>query len=350
LKFGIPDIWKKALVKPLHKSGSKTDEANYRPISNLCSLGKLFEKVILEELLKIDDGNHQHGFKNGCSTTTAMITIQSKISELLEAKKNVLVYSLDLSAAFDMLRVDIFLDMFKGTMDPWLAWTIRDFLTERKCVVEVGGAVSEEKAVPIGCVQGSVLGPRLFNLYTSKIPLHLPHEVTITSYADDTYVIVNGDSDEDVKKKADECITAHTNALLSLGMIVNGNKTEAIYFNKERKILTLECNGEKITTGKEMKILGVIFDDKLSWSAHITKTIAKMNRLTSGLRFLRKRLQKKSFLKATTSQFYGLLYYGSQVWLGSHTKISDIRRLNSVHYKTLRIVENDWKKRRKEQN
>jgi len=96
-----------------------------------------------------------------------------------------------------------------------------------------------------------------------------------------------------------------------------------------------------------MKILGVLFDEKMSWTNHIKKTIGKMNRLSVGLRFLRKRLQKREFLKATTSQFYGLLYYGSQVWLGPHTKISDVRRLNSVHYKTLRVVENDWKKKKK---
>jgi len=347
LVSGIPKIWKKALVRPLHKSGPKTDKSNYRPISNLCSLGKLYERVILEELIKINDGTHQHGFKPGCSTTTAMLTIQSKICELLDANKKVLIYSLDLSAAFDMLRVDVFYNMFSESMEPWLLATIKDFLTNRKCVVEVDGSESNERVVPLGCVQGSVLGPRLFNLYTSKIPECFPHEVFITSYADDTYVIISGDSELEIQKKAEDCINAHTKALLTLGMIVNGKKTEAIYFNKERKSITLNCNGELITTGKEMKILGVLYDEKMSWTNHIKKTIGKMNRLSAGLKFLRKRLQKKEFLKATTSQFYGLLYYGSQVWLGPHTKISDVRRLNSVHYKTLRVVENDWKKKKK---
>jgi len=77
-----------------------------------------------------------------------------------------------------------------------------------------------------------------------------------------------------------------------------------------------------------------------SWTPQIKSTINKISRLTTGLRFLRKRLSKKSFLKATTSQFYGLLYYCS------HTKVSQIRRLNSVHYKLLRIVQNDSKKRK----
>jgi len=59
---------------------------------------------------------------------------------------------------------------------------------------------------------------------------------------------------------------------------------------------------------------------------------------------LQKYWPRKSFLKRATNRFYGLLYYSSQVWLGSHTIVADIRKLNSVHYKLGRIVEIDWKK------
>jgi len=341
---GIPAIWKKAMVKPLHKSGDKTDVANYRPISNLRSLEKLFERVILQSLEELDDGPHQHGFKTGCSTTTAMLVIQSKISGLLDENKKVVVYSLDLSAAFDMLRVDEFFTLFKHDMPKWLMKVIVDFLTKRKCVVEVDGCLSKEKDVPIGCVQGSVLGPRLFNLYTSKIPKCFAKDVTVVSYADDTYVIISGDTEEEVCEKTEANINKHVETLLRLGMIVNSKKTEAVYFSKTGTRLKFKCQNEEIMTGPGMKVLGVYFDEKLSWTPQIKTTINKISRLTSGLKFLRKRLSKRSFLKATISQFYGLLYYGSQVWLGSHTKVADIRRLNSVHYKLLRIVENDWKK------
>jgi len=49
--------------------------------------------------------------------------------------------------------------------------------------------------IPIGCVQGSVLGPRIFNLYTSKVPKCFSKDATVVSYADDTYVIVSGDTE-----------------------------------------------------------------------------------------------------------------------------------------------------------
>jgi len=320
----IPKLWKIALVRPLHKSGSKTDPANFRPISNLCSLEKIFERLLLKELSVLSDGSHQHGFKAHHSTTTAMLSLQEVIASRLDEKMNVVVYSLDLSAAFDMLRVDIFYELLKDEIPCWLMSTIVDFLSERKCIVNVEEASSAIRDVPLGCVQGSVLGPRLFNLYTSKIPECFPHEIEIISYADDSYVVVYDKEEKTLVKKLEECISAHTRALLSLGMIVNTKKTEAVRFGKNLPAISFDSLGEVIETKTEMKVLGVIFDQQMDWTSHVNKAVKKVNRLTAGLKFLRKRLSKQQFLNAVTSQYYGLLYYGCQVWLGQHTRSSNI--------------------------
>jgi len=207
--------------------------------------------------------------------------------------------------------------------------------------------LSAIRDVPLGCVQGSVLGPRLFNLYTSKIPECFPHEIEIISYADDSYVVVYDKEENTLVRKLEECISAHTSSLLSLGMIVNTKKTEAVRFGKNLPAISFNSLGEVIRTKTEMKVLGVIFDQQMDWNSHVNKAVNKVNRLTAGLKFLRKRLSKQQFLNAVTSQYYGLLYYGCQVWLGQHTRSSNIRKLNSVHYRVLRVVENDWKKKKK---
>jgi len=108
-EMGIPEDWKVAIVKPLHKSGPKDLVTNYRPISNLNSVSKLFEKVILGRLDGLGelDGKFQHGFKKNRSTTTAMIELQDYISTELDKGKIVGTYSIDLSAAFDLLRPDM---------------------------------------------------------------------------------------------------------------------------------------------------------------------------------------------------------------------------------------------------
>jgi len=276
----MPKIWKIALIKPLHKNGNKMDQTNYRPISNLCSMEKVFEKLLLKELNGITDGSHQHGFKAHHSTTTAMLALQEIIATKLDDKMNVVVYSLDLSAAFDMLRVDTFVEILKDDIPEWLLSVIIDFLTERRCTVGVEGSRSSLRDVPLGCVQGSVLGPRLFNLYTSKIPNCFPHEVEVISYADDTYVVVCDKDEKALTKKLEDCIQAHTKALLSLGMIVNSKKTEAVRFGKNSPSISFKCNGETIATGKEMKVLGVIFDQGLNWMSQVDKAVCKVTRLT----------------------------------------------------------------------
>jgi hypothetical protein len=83
----IPEQWKIAKIIPLHKKGNKRDLANYRPISNLWSTSKVFEKLILKRLESISEennvdltGEQQHGFKKNRSTITAGLTLQSFIS------------------------------------------------------------------------------------------------------------------------------------------------------------------------------------------------------------------------------------------------------------------------------
>jgi len=83
----IPEHWKVARIIPIHKKGNKKNIENYRPISNLSTMAKIFERIILLKLQDFEQqtglsftGNEQHGFKKKSSTVTAMLQIQAKIS------------------------------------------------------------------------------------------------------------------------------------------------------------------------------------------------------------------------------------------------------------------------------
>ena len=91
-KKEVPAQWKIAKIIPTHKKGTKDNVTNYRPISNLCAISKIYEKLILGQLWKIADENNvdltgekQHGFKKDKSTVTAALHLQSVISRALDS-------------------------------------------------------------------------------------------------------------------------------------------------------------------------------------------------------------------------------------------------------------------------
>jgi len=174
----IPVQWKTARILPLHKKGCKDSPDNYRPISKLCSMDKLFQRIILTELDRRYqglEGSHQHGFRGGHGTATAMLEVQESICTELDLGKKCLLYSVDLSAAFIYLRKNVFYKTLKGIIDDDLLKILMDFLSDRMFIVECDSIKSSPRAMELGCVQGSVLGSKLFNLYM-KICLttHLP--------------------------------------------------------------------------------------------------------------------------------------------------------------------------------
>ena len=89
----IPTEWKMAKVSPIHKKGEVNKVSNYRPVSNLCSMSKFFEKIILKRINEKTsmDGEHQHGFRSKHSTTTAVLDIQRILAEELDKKRECMI-------------------------------------------------------------------------------------------------------------------------------------------------------------------------------------------------------------------------------------------------------------------
>ncbi len=142
-------------MTPLHKKNDKRQIENYRPISNVSTFSKLYEKCLLfrldEELPGIE-GTNQHRFQKNHSTETALLMIQSGMASLLESGTPGIIYSMDLSAAFDLLRPDKFHDLFKNKLSEGLFFAIMDFLTNRWFQVELGDSVSALHHIDRGCM------------------------------------------------------------------------------------------------------------------------------------------------------------------------------------------------------
>ena len=163
------------------------------------------------------------------------------------------MYSVDLSAAFDMLRRDTFIDNAREILNEDVLPVMQDLLSDRRCRIKVGGKLYEEFKVNLGCVQGSVLGPKIFNIYTQKIKECLTTNAEIVKYADDSYVIIRANEGDTAGliKETEECLNSHCDYLRNLGMVVNQEKTEALHISRKvQKQLTIKCGASKVRTSK----------------------------------------------------------------------------------------------------
>jgi hypothetical protein len=205
----FPDDWRIAKVVPIHKKGERNLVTNYRPVSNLCSLSKIFERCLLGRINEFDlDDNTQHGFRPGHGTVTAALEIQHHVATLLDQRRAVAMYTVDMSAAFDLLRPRI-LDAKLLMLPMKLRRMVCKFLSERRAFVSVNGSTSHVFKIPTGVPQGSVLGPKLFSLYTNGLQDMMDGiDAKIVVYADDSYVICDGCNAEEVSRKMSHALTS----------------------------------------------------------------------------------------------------------------------------------------------
>jgi len=278
-------------------------------------------------------------YKPGSSTTTACLTIQDFISTALDEGKIALMYSIDLTSAFDLIRPSLLVKaMLNSGIDKKLIQVILNFLTNRTGFVDFKGQNSYVSKIPIGCVQGSVLGPVLFNIYVNQLQTVVGEDVLCVSYADDSYVAVSCPVNETnfFLNKLSDIASRHINWLQSIGMICNASKSDFVAFGHQGLPLSLNINGSVIESKDQIKILGITFTSNLKWNRHVNLVISKCNRMSYMLRFLRLHLNAEQHRRVIFSHFLSVLLYCSSVWAGC-VSYQDNRRLNTLIYKVIRL-------------
>ena len=315
----IPEQWKIAKIIPLHKKGKKQDMANYRPISNLCSTSKVFEKLILKRLEMIEEenkldltGKHQHGFKKNRSTITAGLTLQSIISKALDEDEYAVMASLDLSAAFDLVNLDLLITRLKIMGIPKDVMELLEiWLRDRYLYVEANGKNSIIFNTNIGTIQGSILGPILYALFIRPI---YDFE-KITTFADDNYVVERNQNKECALKELGRRLERIVKWLKDSGLKVNESKTELCIFHRNKNTEgTLKIDNTVVISKNEMNVLGLTFDSRLNWAPQVSRAIKSANISLQAIRMINKYFTTPEIVQLLTSYFYSKLYYGSEIW------------------------------------
>ena len=157
----------------------RDDRSNYRPISVLPFISRLFEKLIFNQFYEYLDANkslyeHQSGFRLLHSVTTALMASTNDWYMNIDKGKYTGLIFIDLKKAFDTVDHEILLDKLKmygvnGLENDWFT----SYLDNRKQFCRINGSSSDVKGINCGVPQGSCLGPLLFLIYINDLPFSL---------------------------------------------------------------------------------------------------------------------------------------------------------------------------------
>ena len=252
------------------------------------------------------------GFKAKHSTLTAGLRIQSLIARAVDSDMSVLMASLDLSAAFDVMNIGLLLDRLKITgMLTDVIELIDIWLGGRYFYVNIDGHNSFVRASEAGTVQGSILGPILFSLFVSLL-LDL---VKITLFANDDYVLVWNKHRGDLINKMSAKLALIIKWIKDSGLKVNESKTELCLFHrKDKPPIQIVINNAMLTSKHHTNVIGVMFDSKLNWQTHIENATTRAKKALHVINLIRKHFCKDELLNLITSNYYFILYYNSEIW------------------------------------
>ncbi len=213
---------------------------DFHPISNLVYISKLIEKIVDGQMTTHMTVNNLHdimqsSYKENHSTETAMLRMHNDILTALDQKKSVLIICMDLSAAFDTVDHDILLNCIKkriGITHTCLKW-FRSYLNNGKHTVVMNGVQSSSRVVECGVPQWSVLGRKLYNIYTLPISdIVKKHKVQHILYADDDHLYMCfKPTYANVTRKMETLAVDLKDWLIANNLMSNNDKLVALFIN-----------------------------------------------------------------------------------------------------------------------
>ena len=323
----VPKCYKRSLVTPLYKKGSRALPSNYRPVSLTSHVIKLYERVVRKQLVTHLTSNNlmcrkQHGFQAGKSCLTQLLDhIDEIISNFQSGLDTDCIY-LDFSKAFDKVDHALLLKKLeKYGVHPQLIRWIKSFLTDRSQQVVLCGQVSLAAIIISGVPQGTVLGPILFLIFINEITGCITHS-TIRCFADDTKI-----------SKAISCEADMAILQADLDTVTEWSSRNNMQLHKDK--FEYVCHvASKTNTVRELPFVNEIWESSsVPISAgHPTSAPSAINQSRKLLGCLVYSIPAVQWLCLHCinrwSELRSLLEYCSPLW--NPSKVSDIQQLESV--------------------
>lgn len=341
----FPSVWKRANVAAVWKGkGSKTDAGNYRPISILPVLARMFEREVAGQLAKHCYAfdiipNEQFGFRPKSNCEMALIAATDEWLKQMDEGKIVGSLLIDLSKAFDTVpHQQLLRDLQEIGCSQQVCQWFYSYLEGREQRVSKGPVVTEWKEVTRGVPQGSCLSPLLFNVFVRRLPA--ASSSPSIQFADD---LTQSEADRDAQQvlhRLTESFKEIKSFCEQRELVINTNKTQLILFKTPQKHLPddlrIVLDGIPIEPSACVKLLGVTLDRHLTFKEHIDKTVKKCNGVVGMLAraapYMPRELLRIAYIALARSH----LEYASAAFMSASA--TQLKKLNTVQKVASRVI------------
>ena len=323
----FPSCWKIAQVVPLFKKGDPLACNNYRPISLLPCISKVFEKILFDHIfdfLKTHSilTHKQSGFIPGDSTINQLLTICQNIAKHIDNGDEVVAVFLDLTKAFDRVwHAGLLHKLQQIGIQGSIHRLLSSYLEHRTQYVSLEGAESSSLRLHAGVPQGSVLGPLLFLVFINDVAEGLQSDAFL--FADDTSLflpIPHNSSYIEAATVINRDLAAIDQWAKRWKVSVHPQKTELMVFTNKSSALPmpqLMLGDQALRRVSSHTHLGVTLTTGLTWGEHIDKVVKKCGRTLGIMKKAKYRWSKDALSRIYTTVVRPTLEYGDIIIVDS---------------------------------
>ena len=342
-----PTEWKMARVTPVFKKGVKSNLNNYRPISVIPVVSKVFEKIVYDQLYQYLNDNQllsscQSGFRSLHSTLTALLEATNSWSVNIDNGFLNGVVFIDLKKAFDTIDHEIILRKLSyfGADQATAKW-FQSYLSNRTQRCNVNGNLLSASTVTCGVPQGSILGPLLFLMYINDLPNCL-RVAAPRMFADDTSITLSAKTVADLKLAVTSELNNLTCWLKANKLSLNVAKTELMIIGSRQRLnaqceeIDISIDDRTIKRVDHTKSLGLTIDAQLSWSKHVDEISKKVSSAIGALKRVRPFIPTDVAVQIYNALTLPHFDYCSPVWDGLSGCLSD--KLQKLQNRAARVI------------
>ena len=351
----FPTNWKKSKITPIPKKGKDSvSPGDFRPISLLPNISKVFEVIVKDSLLQLcaekDIINEsQFGFRHKHSTIHAINKLTSDVCWAINNKHYVGACLIDLEKAFDTVWIDgLIFKLLKNTFPTYLIKIIREMITGKSFIITDGNITLDKDFLVLnGLHQGAVLSPILFNIYTHEIlkmyGINSDVNKRAIAFADDIVIYTIGKKIPEIQESLQDLFEKVQYYMHTWKLKINVLKCETILFrpplnqssrSARRNWRTFQIKeqkegGEPVPHKTLVKYLGFNLDQTLYFNKHIDIQLRKATNAFSMLKRLvyNKHLNYKIKIKCYLLIIRPLLTYACPIWYNISPSIMERIRI-----------------------